>query len=95
MANFAVAGGDGEALQLGRQVQAAGAAILDPESAGAMQAITDLGTDSRYYAMVRGWLLEQIKGDRSIVAAAGPGGHPHLETRISFLEKAVRAIDLE
>jgi len=93
--NLAAAGSDEEALQLGRQVQAASAAILDPELAGAMRAITDLGTDSRYYTMVRGWLHEQLKGDRSIVAAAGAGVKPRLEARIRFCEKAIRAIDLE
>ena len=94
-ANFAVAGGDEEARQLGRKVTAAGAAILDPESTGAMRAITDLGTDSRYYTMVRGWLQQQLKGDRSIVAAAGAGVKPYIESRIRFLEDAIRAIDLE
>ena len=84
-ANLAAAGGDEEAQQLGWQVRAA----------GAMRAITDLGTDSRYYTMVRGWLHEQLKGDRSIVAAAGAGVKPRLEARIRFLEKAIRAIDLE
>lgn len=94
-ANLAAAGGDEEVQQLGRQVQAAAAAILDSEIAGAMRAITDLGTVSRYYTMARGWLHEQLKGDRSIVAAAGVGEKPHLEARIRFLEKAIRAIDLE
>lgn len=88
-------GGDEEAQQLGRKVQAAGAAILDPGLPGAMRVITDLGTDSRYYTMVRGWLSQQLKGDRSIVASAGAGRKPRIETRIRFLEEAIRAIDLE
>ena len=91
----AVAGNDEEALHLGRQVQAAGAAILDPGLPGALRAITALGTDSRYYTMVRGWLTQQLKGDRSIVAAAGVGRKPRIEARIRFLEDAIRAIDLE
>ena len=95
LASPAVAGDDEEARQLGRKVLAAAAAILDPNLPGAMRAITELGTDSRYYIMVRGWLDQQLKGDRSIVAAAGAGRNRFIEVRISFLEEAIRAVDLE
>lgn len=90
-----VAGCDEEAQLLGRKFQAAGAAIQDPNLPGAMRSITDLGTDSRYYTMVRGWLAQQLKGDRSIVVSAGVGRKPRIEARIRFLEEAIRAIDLE
>lgn len=89
------AGGDGTACQLGLRVQAVAAAIRNPEVEGAIRTITGLGTDSRYYTMVRGWLVQQLKGDRSIVAASGSGRVPRIEERIRFLEEAIRAIDLE
>ena len=89
------AGGNDEARQLGLKVQAVGDAILDPESPDAMRAVVDLGTDSRYYTMMRGWLAQQLEGDRSIVAAAAAGSRPRIEARIRFLEQAIRAIDLE
>jgi len=86
---------DEELTGLGRQVQAVHRAISDPATPGAMQAIRELGTDSRYYTMVRGWLAMQLKGDESIVAASGPGQRPKIEARIMFVNKALRAIDLE
>lgn len=86
---------DAAALELGRQVLSASAAIRNPHAPGAMQAITGLGTDSRYYTMVRGWLAMQLKGDQSIVAAGEPDERPDIEARISFLKQAIKAIDLE
>ena len=88
-------GCDREATRLGQQVIAVNAAIRDPNSADAMTAITELGTDSRYYTMVRGWLMLAVQGDQSIVDASEPGTRPDIEARIRFLQQAIRAIDLE
>lgn len=82
-------------MELGRKVLAVRQAIQTPGEANAMQAITDLGHDQRYYVMVRGWLTFQLEGDRSILAAAGEQTPPGVRERIRFLEKAIRAIDLE
>ncbi len=86
---------DEELARLGQQVQAVRLAIDDPDSPGAMAAIRNLGTDSRYYTMVRGWLGMKLQGDQSIVAAAGPGQRPKIASRILFLQQAIRFIDLE
>jgi hypothetical protein len=83
------------AMELGRKVLAVRQAIQTPGQANAMQAVTDLGHDQRYYVMVRGWLACQLEGDRSILAAAGEQTPQEVRDRISFLEKAIRAIDLE
>lgn len=83
------------AQQLGEQVIAVGEAIREPGGDGAMEAIVELGTDSRHYTMVRGWLTLQLQGDQSIVDASEPGDRPRLEQRIEFLQRAIRAIDLE
>lgn len=84
-----------EATQLGLQVLALKAAMDNPNAPGAMQAVTNLGLDSRYYVMVRGWLSQQLHGDRSIADASGGKVSPEIVRRIDFLERAIRAIDLE
>jgi len=84
-----------EATRLGQRVLAVQAALDDPGSPDAMQAITDLGLDSRYYVMVRGWLSLQLDGDRSIAAASDESAAPAITQRIEFLKQAIRAIDLE
>jgi hypothetical protein len=86
---------DQAAMELGRKVLAVRQAIREPGAASAMQAVTDLGHDQRYYVMVRGWLSYQLEGDRSILAAAGEQTPREVMDRITFLEQAIRAIDLE
>jgi hypothetical protein len=88
--------GPGEqACRLGERVLAARAALADPGAPGALDAIVDLGSDSRYYVMVRGWLVMQLQGDLSIVEASGGDAPPEVVHRVEFLEGAIRAIDLE
>jgi len=83
------------ALELGRKVSALAAALKDPRKPGAMQAVVHLGLDQRYYGLVRGWLSQQLEADLSI-RDAGAGRTPDLIVkRIEFLERAIRAIDLE
>lgn len=84
-----------EALRLGRKVLAVSAAIRNPRDPNAMAAIMDLGTDSRYYVMVRGWLTMQRQGDISIIDANRDAVRPEIRERVEFLNQAIRAIDLE
>ena len=86
---------DQAALELGRRVEAVRKAIQHPEAPDALQAITDLGHDQRYYVMVRGWLAYQRQGDRSIVDASRGQAPEHIKARVRFLDRAIRAIDLE
>ena len=86
---------DQAALELGRRVEAVRKAIQHPEAPDALQAITDLGHDQRYYVMVRGWLAYQRRGDKSIVDASRGQAPEHIKARIRFLDQAIRAIDLE
>ena len=86
---------DQAALELGYRVQAVREAIQHPEAPHALEAITDLGHDQRYYAMVRGWLLYQRQGDMSIADGSRGQTPEHIRTRIRFLDRAIRAIDLE
>lgn len=86
---------DADAMQLGRKVLAVKAALADPTALASLQAVRDLGLDSRHYVMVRGWLDMQLRGDRSIAEASQGQVSPEISQRIEFLEKAIRAIDLE
>ena len=86
---------DHEVLLLGRRVQAVREAIQHPDTPHALQAITDLGHDQRYYVMVRGWLALQLQGDMSIAAASKGSAPAAVDARIRFLQQAIRAIDLE
>ncbi len=82
-------------MDLGRKVLAVMDAIQNPEGPNAMQTVTALGRDQRYYVMVRGWLSYQLEGDRSILDASDEQTPPEVRERIRFLEQAIRAIDLE
>jgi len=84
-----------DAILLGRRVQAVREAIQHPDAPHSLEAITDLGHDQRYYIMVRGWLAFQLQGDMSIVEASRGRVPEYVSTRIRFLNRAIRAIDLE
>ena len=91
----AAADDDRAALELGRKVLAVRRAIEHPQAPGALEAVKALGLDSRHYVMVRGWLRQQLSGDTSIRDASGEKTPRAIVDRIAFLEKAIRAIDLE
>jgi hypothetical protein len=86
---------DEHALWLGKRVLAVAAAVRNPDAPDALEAVLELGLDSRYYVMVRGWLAMQLRGDKSIAQALNGDVSPQIAARIAFLEKAIRAIDLE
>jgi hypothetical protein len=95
VATVAWAGSNSSAEALGQKIHNVQKAINNPDQPESLQAVLDLGLDSRYYTLVHGWLNYQLQGDRSIVDASAPGTRPQIEARIRFLEKAIRAIDLE
>ena len=86
---------DAEITELGYRVAAINAALHNPAAPGAMQAITDLGHDQRYYVMVRGWLMYQLQGDMSILQASQGQAQESMRERVDFIRQAIRAIDLE
>lgn len=83
------------ALDLGRRIMGATAALENPQAPAAMEAILSLGRDSRYHTMMRGWLTQLLVGDLSIAEASGDQVPPKIQERIDFLQRAIRAIDLE
>ncbi|MEA2079361.1 MAG: DUF4377 domain-containing protein [Pseudomonadota bacterium] len=86
---------DQVALDLGCKVLAVKEALRNPGTPNALQAVTDVGLDQRYYTMVRGWLAYQLQGDMSILDAGREGAPERIRERVEFLKAAIRAIDLE
>ena len=80
---------------LGARVEAVRRALDCPDCPGSLGAIVELGTDSRYYVMTRGWLNERLRADRSILQAAGDRAPQSIVNRVEFVERAIRLIDLE
>ena len=83
------------AMELGYKIAAVNEALQNPGAPGALQAITNLGHDQRYYVMVRGWLTYQLQGDMSILQASQGQRQPDISARVDFIQRAIRAIDLE
>lgn len=83
--------------QLGVKVNAVRQALETPDEPGAMEAVTALGRDSRYYTMVRGWLVQELKNAESQREATrdNPERIEKMDTKIAFLQEAIRRIDLE
>jgi hypothetical protein len=82
-------------MDLGYRVAAVREALQNPGAPGSMQAVTDLGHDQRYYVMVRGWLMYQLRGDMSLLETTHDLNQDALRVRIAFIQRAIRAIDLE
>ncbi|WP_137297993.1 hypothetical protein [Psychromonas sp. SP041] len=61
-----------------------------------MQTIYKFGTDSRYYLMVRGWLVQKLSGVQSQLAVQNSESKQEvLVAEVNALKQAIRAIDLE
>ncbi|ASJ95500.1 hypothetical protein [Shewanella marisflavi] len=83
-----------EQQELGIMVQALQQAIATP-SAEHLEVIARYGTDSRYYVMIRGWLVQQLSGLESQLAAHGDQAPEALRAQAEHLKAAIRRIDLE
>ena len=86
---------DAAAMELGYKIAAVNEALQHPSAPGALQAITNLGHDQRYYVMVRGWLMYQLQGDMSLLQTTQATQQPAIRARIDFIQQAIRALDLE
>lgn len=90
-----------EEYKIGVMIKALSQAIASPDTPDSLAIITQYGTDSRYYVMIRGWLVQELSGVQSQLDATR--GHKtedgsakaKLAERVSFLTKAIRRIDLE
>jgi hypothetical protein len=85
-----------EKYKIGVMVKAIAAAIKAPEKPASLKTISDHGTDSRYYVMIRGWFIQDMKGTESqLNATRDPARKAKLQQKVHFLKKSLRRIDLE
>ena len=71
-------------------------ALKYSEEKGSFETIIKYGRDSRYYTMIRGWLSYELSGVRSQYESNKVELiKQKRKLKIDFLEKAIRAIDLE
>ena len=90
---------DLHALELGRKIIRAKAALQEPGKQGSIAAIKDLGLDSRYYVLVRGWIVQHISMTESYKGTStyknSDKRRKEIDGRIAALQKMLRATDLE
>ena len=85
-----------EQQAIGEMIQQLQIAINSPTDGNALQTISKFGTDSRYYLMVRGWLVQKVRGTESrLQAQKSQSKREVLMTEVDALKQAIRAIDLE
>ena len=81
---------------IGQMVQHLDVAINSPTDKDALQTIVKFGTDSRYYLMIRGWLVQKLNGIESrLQAQQSQAKKSVLAAKVDALKEAIRAIDLE
>ncbi|MCL1139375.1 hypothetical protein [Shewanella pneumatophori] len=85
-----------EEYTIGVMVKALDNAIKQP-SKNSLELIRHYGTDSRYYVMIRGWLVQELQGVNSQLAAYKSDDEfkARLQAKSDFLSQAIRRIDLE
>lgn len=90
---------DQEALELGKKVLAVKTALESPCELSSMKAVKDLGHDSRYYVLTRGWIQQHLKMAESYRDTAkyrnSADEQKRVEQRIQCLQKMIRTLDLE
>lgn len=90
---------DQQALELGKKVLAVQAALQSPCEASAMDAIKNLGHDSRYYVLTRGWIHQHLRMAESYRETQKyretEEYQKQIDTRIQCLQKMIRTLDLE
>ena len=85
-----------EECAIGVMVKAIQRALEAPQQEGALETIIGYGTDSRYYVMIRGWLVQELAGVQSrLDAARDEATRSAAELKAEFLTRAIRGIDLE
>ena len=84
-------------LYKGQAVEAVEFALDNPRDPSALDSIYIYGTDSRLYVMIRGWLVQELAGVQSILGSMSVDNKHKkmLQERETFLEQAIRRIDLE
>ena len=90
---------DQHALEVGRKVVRLRAALKTPDSPEAVKAVQSLGLDSRYYVMVRGWVVQHIHMAESYRGTTtynnSAAYREKVDGQIAAYKKLLRRIDLE
>jgi hypothetical protein len=82
--------------QIGVMIQQLTLAIKTPTSKQSSEIIYQYGSDSRYYVMVRGWLIQTLNGIESQLAVQQHKDQKiQLSLQVEALKSAIRSIDLE
>lgn len=88
---------ENRAYQIGVMVNEIDSLLYNYTDPKAFEKIAEYGTDSRYYVMIRGWLVQELAGTESLIEST-EGREPlhsqHVEKAV-FLKKLIRRIDLE
>lgn len=85
-----------EQQKMGRMIQQLQLAINTPTDKHSLHIIYQYGTDSRYYVMVRGWLIQSLNGIESQLSVQqSEATKAQLRLHAQALKSAIRSIDLE
>ncbi|MBE7214193.1 hypothetical protein MK852_24245 [Shewanella benthica] len=89
-----------QTYQIGVMVEAISAALTKPTAPESLVTISQYGTDSRYYVMIRGWLVQELAGvqsqlDASYATESNSENKQKFIDKVAFLQQAIRRIDLE
>ncbi|BES69141.1 hypothetical protein RE428_01590 [Marinobacter nanhaiticus D15-8W] len=88
--------GSSEERRIGEMVQSIEAAIAAPGDPESLATVARYGTDTRYYVMIRGWLVQELRGVESQLEASRDSQlKAEFQQKADFLRSAIRRIDLE
>jgi hypothetical protein len=79
-------------IEVGVAIKSVDAALANYSDPGAMSVVVLYGTDTRYYGLIRGWLLQRISGLESRMSGEASAAQ---QQELTFLRAALRRIDLE
>ena len=90
---------DAQALEVGRKVLRLNKALRASDDKELLAAVRDLGLDSRYYVMTRGWLTQELSSAKSYRDTSTYKNDAkrknEIDARIDLITRCLRAIDLE
>ena len=85
-----------EEYNIGIMVKSIQSAIDHPEQHDSLTTIFEYGGDSRYYVMIRGWLMQELASAKSQQSAVkDTAAKEKISRKVQFLQQAIRGIDLE
>ncbi|QDO82273.1 hypothetical protein FM037_02235 [Shewanella psychropiezotolerans] len=89
-----------QTYRVGVMVEEISDALTKPNDTESLATISQYGTDSRYYVMIRGWLVQELAGvqsqlDASQTNESNSENKQKFIDKVTFLQRAIRRIDLE